>query len=95
MRRTDGGDDVAQVHYEQLRGCAIAGRTWGVRHGLAVLLQQGMAAWMELCSLPRPPSAPARASVAGVEPISCAERFNAVVDILTHMTLSHLMETPV
>ena len=36
-------------HYEHLRSRVVAGHFSGPRHGLALLVQKGMATWMEEC----------------------------------------------
>ncbi len=44
---TNTSDDLA-THYEELRSRALEGGLLGARLGLALLLQQGLAAWMHV-----------------------------------------------
>ena len=90
----DEGGHAACVHYEQLRSCAAHGRTWGVRHGLAVLMQQGMAAWIEAFLRTCPVPLPARPAPASSQQPLAVEHLEAVVNILTNMALSRIVEIP-
>jgi hypothetical protein len=47
--------DTTVAHYEHLRRHAVSGRISGVRHGLPLMLQKGMAAWLEQLSLVQTP----------------------------------------
>jgi hypothetical protein len=79
--------------YEELRGHVVQGRVRGVRHGMTVLLQGGMAAWMRAC-LSCPPLAasttPSRS--AGSERRMPDEQLPALVDLLANLALDRLME---
>jgi hypothetical protein len=79
------------VRYEELRQHAVEHQTLAGRLGLAVLLQQGLAAWVEQWSkMPAP------------TPVSCAETVRPaplrddtsteVINVLAAMVLSHVQE---
>ena len=80
------------AHYEDLRGRVLAGGALGCRLGLALLLREGMAAWLErgsLCPGGVPPAGPERRLPEKVVPDgNCAD----VVRLLAHMVLSGLEE---
>jgi hypothetical protein len=81
------------AHYEELRRCVVAGRIRFVRHGLAVLLQSGMVAWMEACSACLPSMDPvARSSASTCETRLPDERHPALVDLLANLALNRLVE---
>jgi hypothetical protein len=81
------------AHYEELRRCVIAGQIRFVRHGLAVLLQNGMAAWMEACSACLPGRDPATRSRASTCQTRLSdERHPALVDLLANLALNRLVE---
>ena len=81
------------AHYEELRRCVVAGNTRFVRHGLAVLLQSGMVAWMEACSACLLGIDPAiRSSASTCETRLSDERHPALVDLLANLALNRLME---
>jgi hypothetical protein len=79
--------------YEMLRSQAIDGQAQVARFGLAVLLRQGMAVWMDAWSkLPEPPSS---RSARDQRPRSLplpAESSAAVVHVLAAMAFSHMQE---
>ena len=84
------GEPVGVAHYEELRSRVVAGRIRGVRHGLAILLQRGMAAWMAECARPsRPRRGPGATSSETRLP---DERCPALVDILANLALTRFME---
>jgi len=71
----------------------VAGRTRGLRHGLAILLQMGMAAWIEACSSCLPRADPTTRSRPGSSKQRLPdERCPALVDLLANLALSRLME---
>jgi hypothetical protein len=71
----------------------VAGRTRGVRHGLAIFLQMGMAAWMEVASSCSPLAGPAtRPSATSSETRLPDEGCPALVDILANLVLTRFME---
>ncbi|MCP4898331.1 MAG: hypothetical protein GY906_15260 [bacterium] len=79
------------VRYEELRQHAVERQTLAGRLGLAVLLQQGLAAWVEQWSKMPVPT-----------PVSCAETVRPaplrddtsteVINVLAAMVLSHVQE---
>ena len=84
---------VLVAHYEELRRCVVAGNTRFVRHGLAVLLQRGMVAWMEACSAYLPDIDPVtRSSASTCETRLSDERHPALVDLLANLALDRLVE---
>ena len=96
--RTMTTEQTASEHaarYEALRNHAMEHHAPVARHGLAVLLGQGMAAWMEAWSkLPAPPSR----SAEDERPKPCPLPDGAsteVVRILAAMTLGHIEEVHV
>jgi len=80
------------IRYEELRNQATERHAPVVRHGLAVLLRQGMAAWMDAWSkVPTPPPRSAKDNRSKPCPVpdgSGAE----VVHVLAAMALGHLQE---
>ena len=81
------------ARYEELRRCVVAGNTRFVRHGLAVLLQSGMVAWMEACSACLPSLDPVtRSSVSTCETRLSDERHPALVGLLANLALNRLVE---
>jgi hypothetical protein len=84
---------VLVADYEELRRCVVAGSTRFVRHGLAVLLQSGMVAWMEACSACLPGMDPvSRSSASSCETRLSDERHPALVDLLANLALNRLVE---
>jgi hypothetical protein len=95
MTRVIPSEPSASEHaarYETLRNHAMERDGPAARHGLAVLLRQGMAAWMDAWStLPAPPLRSAR----GDSPRPCPlpnESSAAVVHVLAAMALGHMQE---
>ncbi len=82
------------VRYEQLRPNAAEGRSLVSRLGLTVLLQQGLAAWLEQWSkLPASVAAPpAECSRLTLLPNDCSL---GVIQVLATMVLSHVKEVQV
>ena len=78
--------------YETLRNHALERNIAVGRFGLAVLLRQGVAAWLEAWSKgPTPPPQPVQRE--SMWPCSLPVGSNAeVVNVLTAMTLGHLQE---
>jgi hypothetical protein len=77
------------THYEALRQHAVACQTLAVRLGLAVLLQQGLAAWVEQWSK-MPPS-----GVGAVRPAPLRDDTSTeVINLLAAMVLSHVQAVP-
>ena len=74
--------------YEQLRTRVLSGRIQGVRNGLAIILQKGMAAWMEVCASCRQTATKKRA--ASREDALPDEQYGAVVDLITNMALNQM-----
>ena len=71
----------------------MAGRIRGVRHGLAILLKRGMAAWMEAASSCPPLAGSAtRSGATSSETRLPDERCPALVDILANLALTRFME---
>jgi hypothetical protein len=90
---TPHGEPVAVAYYEELRERVLAGRIRGVRHGLAILLHGGMAAWMDAALSCPPLAGPAtRPGATSSETRLPDERCPALVDILTNLALSRFME---
>ncbi len=81
------------THYEALRQHAVACQTLAVRLGLAVLLQQGLAAWVEQWSkmpAPMPPSVVGTVRPAPLRDDTSTE----VINLLAAMVLSHVQAVP-
>ena len=78
------------TRYEALRHDAMERHGALLRHGLAVLVRHGVAAWMEACSkLPTPP----RRSAEDDTPKPCtlpAGLSPEVVNVLVAMTMGHM-----
>ena len=88
--RTDAG--IVADNYEQLRSHVVVGRVSGVRHGLAILLQKGMAGWMEVCSSCRANAVPTTFRSSSGEDYLLDEHSSELVDLLANMALKQLME---
>jgi hypothetical protein len=81
------------AHYEEIRSRVVAGRIRGVRRGLAILLQMGMATWLETASSCPPLGGPVtRSGAASSETRLPDERCPALVDILANLALNRFME---
>lgn len=82
---TAGGNDTSRSSYEELRGRVLAGAADG-RH-FAVLLREGMAAWMaqrrSACSSPTNPVADVQRR--GAEPFVSNEMSVSIVRVLASM----------
>jgi hypothetical protein len=79
------------VRYEALRHHAMERNVPVARHGLAVLLRQGVAAWMEAWS--GVPAAPVLRSPADERPCPWPDGTNAeLVHLLAAMALGHIQE---
>ena len=81
------------LRYEVLRSSVLENCVPLLRHGLAVLLGQGLSAWMAAwAKVPAPPP-PRSVKDNHCEPSSLqVESGMAVVHVLTAMTLGHLSE---
>ena len=79
-------------NYEQLRSHVVVGRVSGVRHGLAILLQKGMAGWMEVCSSCQAAVVPTAFRSSSGEDYLLDEHSSELVDLLANMALKQLME---
>ena len=80
-----------EARYEQLREAGTNCQVMASRDGMAVVVQHGLAAWMELCAkLPAPRSlrSQAPASVVTLPEAACVP----VVQVLSAMALGHLQE---
>jgi len=79
------------THYEELRRHVTERRSLVGRFGLAVLLQQGLAVWVEQWSnMPEP--TPARFAESSM-PVPLSEDCSAdVINVLAAMALGHAME---
>lgn len=80
------------THYEELRSQILAGRIRAIRRGLAILLQMGMAAWMEAVSSCPPRAAPARPDARIRDTQLPDEQYPALLDILSNLVLNRFME---
>ena len=84
---------VVVTHYEELRSRVVSGRIRGVRRGLAILLQMGMATWMETVSSCPPLAGPVTRPGAPSSKIRLPdERCPALVDLLANLALNRYME---
>ncbi len=79
------------AHYEELRLHAAERQTLAVRLGLAVLLQQGLAAWVEQWSKMPAPMPPSCAETVRPAPMR-DDTSSEVINVLAAMVLSHLLE---
>ena len=77
------------AHYEALRQRAAARQTLTVRLGLAVLLQQGLAAWVEQWSKMPAPIPPSGAGTVRPAPLR-DDTSTEVINLLAAMVLSHV-----
>jgi len=99
MSKTTGGmtsERIAPEHtsrYEALRDHALRRDASFARHGLVVLLRQGVAAWMDAWSkMPSPPS-PQPAKDESQRPCPLPDGSSAeVIRVLAAMTLGHVQE---
>jgi hypothetical protein len=87
-----GDADTTVAHYEHLRRHAVSGRISGIRHGLAVMLQKGMAAWMEQLSLVQTLAERKPSDRTGAEQILPDGQCDELVDLLTNLALARLTE---
>ena len=78
--------------YEQLRSHVVVGQVSGVRRGLAILLQKGMAGWMDVCSSCRAVAVPTGLRPSSDEKRLADEHSAELVDLLANMALNQLME---
>ncbi len=76
--------------YEQLRTRVLSGRIQRGRDGLSVMLQKGMAAWMEVCSLYR--QAITKKRVAAIEQVLPDEQYGALIDLFANMAMNRIKE---
>ena len=84
---------IVIAHYDEMRNCVVAGRVRDVRRGLTILLQMGMAMWMEtLASCPPCADPVTRSRATSIETRLPDERSPALVDILANLALNRIME---
>ena len=76
----DGGEDLA-AHYEAMRGLAVGEGLQRAGLGAALLVSQGMAAWMRGWRACTPAPCPARAPGRSASP-------GEIVGVLTQMALA-------
>ena len=76
--------------YEQLRTRVLSGRIRGVRDGLAVMLQKGMAAWMEVCLSCR--QTITKKHLAPIEQVLPDEQYGALIDLFANMAMNRIKE---
>jgi hypothetical protein len=81
------------ARYEALRSHALDRLAPGARHGMALLLRQGMAAWIDAWSavLEAPPPRSARGASPRPWPLP-EESSVGLVHVLAAMALSHMQE---
>ncbi len=87
----DGSPSYA-MHYEELRSRVLEKATGASRHGLALLLRGGLAAWIGGWSTCAPPSLVPGNDTPDLDQIpdgSCV----SIVNVLVAMALNHLQET--
>ena len=83
---------VHVARYEEIRSHAVTRQVRAGRHGLAVLLRQGLAAWVEQCSKNPTPQLPVpHVEAAGPYPLP-NEASAEVVHVLAAMALVHLQQ---
>lgn len=72
----------------------VVGRVHGIRRGLAILLQRGMAAWMDAVStVPSPVAAPSIQPTASRYETRLPDAHSAaLIDILANLTLNRFLE---
>ena len=81
---TAGGNDTSRSSYEELRGRVLTGAANG-RH-FAVLLREGMAAWMaQRSACPAPTNPVADVQRRGAEPLVSDEMSVSIVRVLASM----------
>ena len=79
------------ARYEELRRHAVERQILAGRFGLAVLLRQGLAAWVEQWSkMPAPTPAPS-AEISRPSPLP-DDTSAAVINVLAAMALGHIQE---
>ena len=79
------------VRYEELRQYAVERQILAGRLGLAVLLRQGLAAWVEQWSkMPAPPPAPS-VEISRQSPLP-DDTSADVINVLAAMALGHMQE---
>jgi len=79
------------ARYEELRRHAVQRQTLAGRLGLAVLLQQGLPAWVEQCSKMPAPTPALCAETFGPSPLR-DDTSTDVVNVLAAMVLNHVQE---
>ncbi len=79
------------TRYEELRRHAVERQTLAGRLGLAVLLQQGLAAWVEQWSKMPAPTPASCAETVRPAPL-CDDTSTEVINVLAAMVLSHVQE---
>lgn len=90
---TPNGQDAWEhaTRYETIRRHVIEHASFAARDGLAVLLRQGVAAWMDAWSMLPPPTRPRETE--STRPWSLPDGTSMeVVRVLVAMTLGHIQE---
>lgn len=80
-----------EARYEQLREAGTNPQVMASRDGMAVVVQHGLAAWMELCAklpAPRPLRSQPPVSAVTLPEAACVP----VVQVLSAMALGHVQE---
>lgn len=78
------------VKYEELRTKVLSGRIHAVRDGLVVILQKGLAAWLELCGSCKESSV--KTKPASLEQVIPPAQHGALIGLFTNMALSRIQE---
>jgi hypothetical protein len=78
------------ARYEQLRKRVLSGRIQEMRDGLAVLLQKGMAAWMEVCLACR--QTITKKCLTPIDDALPNEQYGALIDLFVNMALNRIEE---
>ena len=82
--------ELLVARYEQLRCGVLEGRFSGDRHGLALLIREGMAAWIEAWSLCLIPATPAVTSPQQEASLLPQGLHGEMVHVLANITLNQL-----
>ena len=86
--------ELLVARYEQLRCGVLEERFSGDRHGLALFVREGMAAWVEawsLCLIPATPT-PSVASPSQEVPLLPQGLHREMVHVLANITLNQLQQ---
>ncbi len=77
--------------YEKLRAKVLSGRIHTARDGLVVILQKGLAAWLEVCGSCRETTSTTKQS-ASIEQMLPDEEHGALIGLFTNMALNQIQE---